>query len=142
VVGSVLVKNLWCRYLCPYGALVGLVSLLSPMRIRRQPDVCIDCAKCAKACPSLLPVDRLMTVKSAECTNCLECVSVCPAEGALDLSVPRSRPVPAWAVAATIVLIFGGIVALARVTGHWHTAIPDQVYRQLIRAADTFEHPR
>ena len=51
LVGSVFVKNLWCRYLCPYGALVGLVSLFSPARIRREADVCIDCAKCAKACP-------------------------------------------------------------------------------------------
>ena len=59
LVGSVFVQNFWCRYLCPYGALLGLVSLFSPVRIRRDPDACIDCAKCAKACPSLLPVDRL-----------------------------------------------------------------------------------
>ena len=59
VVLSVLVNNVWCRYLCPYGALLGLVSLVSPTRIRRDPATCIDCAKCAKACPSFLPVDRL-----------------------------------------------------------------------------------
>ena len=80
VVLSVLVKNFWCRYLCPYGALMGLASLLSPSRIRRDPDCCIDCAKCAKACPALLPVDKLVTVRSAECMACLECVAVCPAK--------------------------------------------------------------
>jgi polyferredoxin len=89
VVASVLVQNFWCRYLCPYGALLGLASLFSPMRIRRNTATCIDCAKCAKACPSSLPVDKLVTIKSAECTGCLECVAVCPAEGALQMSLPQ-----------------------------------------------------
>src|SRR4029077_14066630 len=57
VVSSGLVQNFWCRYLCPYGALLGLASLLSPLRIRRSVPACIDCARCAKACPSALPVD-------------------------------------------------------------------------------------
>jgi polyferredoxin len=72
VVASVLVQNFWCRYLCPYGALFGMASLLSPLRIRRSESACIDCAKCAKACPSALPVDKLISIKSAECTGCLE----------------------------------------------------------------------
>jgi hypothetical protein len=65
VVASILVQNFWCRYLCPYGALLGLTSFFSPVRIRRNEDACIDCAKCAKACPSALPVDKLVTIKSA-----------------------------------------------------------------------------
>jgi hypothetical protein len=62
VIASVLVQNFWCRYLCPYGALLGLTSLLSPLRIRRSEPACIDCAKCAKACPSALPVDKLVNI--------------------------------------------------------------------------------
>jgi polyferredoxin len=142
LVGSVFVKNLWCRYLCPYGALVGLVALVSPTRIRRESDVCIDCATCAKACPSLLPVDRLVTVTSAECTGCLECVAVCPAEGALRLSVGRSRAIPTWAVVTAIATIFFGLVGYAQLTGRWHSNIPDAAYRELIPAADSFAHPR
>ncbi len=142
LVGSVFVKNLWCRYLCPYGALVGLVSLFSPARIRREADACIDCAKCAKACPSLLPVDRLTTVRSAECTGCLDCVAVCPAEGALRLAVGRSRAIPTRAVAATIAAIFLGIVGYAQFTGRWHSNVPDAVYRELVPAADSFAHPQ
>ena len=72
VLGSMAVQNFWCRYLCPYGALMGLVSLSSPLRIRRDANLCIDCAKCAKACPSALPVDRLIAIRSAECTGCLQ----------------------------------------------------------------------
>ena len=84
----------------PLCALIGLAALAGPLRIRRDPGLCIDCGKCARACPSSLPVDRLVTVRSAECTGCLECVSECPAAGALFLSAPGSRQVPAWAVAA------------------------------------------
>ena len=86
---SLVVQNFWCRYLCPYGALVGLAALLSPARIRREAGPCIDCGKCAKACPAWLPVDRLVEIRSAECTACMECVAVCPAQGALQLSVSK-----------------------------------------------------
>src|SRR5579864_8680764 len=57
LIASIFVQNVWCRYLCPYGALMGLAALASPMRIRRDATKCIDCAKCAKACPAALPVD-------------------------------------------------------------------------------------
>ena len=133
-------KNAWCRYACPYGALLGIVALVSPTRIRRNQDVCTDCGKCATVCPSLLPVDRLATVKSAECTGCLECVSACPAKGALDLSVGR-RPIRPVAVAAGVALIFLGVVALAQLTGHWQTKVSEDQYRQLIPNASTFAHP-
>jgi len=142
VVGSVLVKNLWCRYLCPYGALLGIVSLASPTRIRRNADACIDCAKCAKACPSLLPVDKLPMIRSAECTGCLECVTICPAKGALNLSVARTRPVPTWAVVVVIAVVFFGTVSAAKLTGHWNSAVPDWMYRQLVPNADTYDHPK
>ncbi len=142
LLASVFVKNLWCRYLCPYGALLGLVSLVSPTRIRREPDVCIDCGKCATACPSLLPVDRLISVASAECTGCLECVTACPARDALRLSAVRSRAIPAWGVALVIAVLFFGLVGYARITGHWDTPVPDAVYRELVPAADSFAHPQ
>jgi len=52
VIASIFVQNFSCCYLCPYGGFLGLVSLLSPVRITRNASTCIDCAKCAKACPS------------------------------------------------------------------------------------------
>jgi len=135
VVASVFIQNFWCRYLCPYGALMGLISMLSPLRIRRHTGLCIDCAKCAKACPSALPVDRLITIRSAECLGCMECVASCPAAGALEMSGPRRRRVPAWAIAAAIVVLFVGATGYSRWTGHWRTDLPSRVYFELVPGA-------
>ena len=143
VMASVLVQNFWCRYLCPYGALLGIVSFFSPLRIRRSEETCIDCAKCAKACPSSLPVDKLISIKSAECMGCLECVAVCPAEGALPRLArsPNEGRLPAWAVAAGIAILFVGIIGFAKTAGYWNSDVPDYVYRQLVPQANEITHP-
>lgn len=141
VVASVFVKNVWCRYLCPYGALMGLVALASPTGIRRTPEACIDCNKCARACPSLLPVDRVIRIRSAECTTCLSCVAACPVTEALSCTVPGRRVLQPWMVATGVVLIFVGAVGIARLTGHWHTVVPDAVYQELITNSGAVGHP-
>jgi len=141
VLASVFVKNFWCRYVCPYGALLGLAATAGPLRIRRHPSLCIDCGKCAKACPSILPVDKLITIQSAECTGCLECVAECPAAGALMMSAPRRRRLPAWAIAAGIAIIFLGLTGYARFSGNWRTDLPSSAYEQLIPHANEFQHP-
>jgi polyferredoxin len=148
LVASLFIQNFWCRYLCPYGALLGITSLASPARIRRNVETCIDCAKCAQACPSALPVDQLVTIKSAECTGCLECVAVCPAKDTLSLSLPRipglvqqAPKVPVWAMAAGIAALFLGIVGFAKTSGHWDSHVPRTVYQQLVPHADEARHP-
>jgi polyferredoxin len=148
VVASLFIQNFWCRYLCPYGALLGITSLFSPARIRRNAETCIDCAKCAKVCPSNLPVDRLVTIKSAECTGCLECVAVCPAKDTLSLSfpaIPRLTPaaprISTWAMAAGIAVLFFGIVGFAKTSGYWDSHVSNATYQQLVPHADEARHP-
>jgi polyferredoxin len=145
VLASIFVQNFWCRYLCPYGGFLGLVSLLSPTRITRNSNTCIDCAMCAKACPSALPVDKLLQIRSAECTGCLECVAICPAKDALTMSVlageRKRRAIPAWSMAAGIAILFLGMVGYAKVTGQWNTNLPKQVYLQLVPNASEQHHP-
>jgi polyferredoxin len=141
VVLSLIVKNFWCRYLCPYGGLLGLLALAGPLRIKRDAALCIDCGKCAKACPSALKVDQLVSVASAECTGCLNCVAACPVESALYMSVASRRKVPVWAMAGAMAVLFLGCVLIARWTGHWETNLPERTYRELVPRANEFEHP-
>jgi len=141
VVLSVPIQNFWCRYLCPYGALMGLASMFSPGRVRRGADSCIDCAKCAKACPALLPVDKKLVVRSVECTSCMECIAVCPAQGALYLGFHKHRAVSPWLIASGIATIFLSIVIYAHWTGHWRSPVSDEVNRQLIPRVQELEHP-
>ena len=60
VLVSFFVRNFWCRYLCPYGALLGLLAFMSPVKVKRVAETCIDCQKCEKVCPgshqSLSPI--------------------------------------------------------------------------------------
>ena len=139
---SMFVRNFWCRYLCPYGALMGLVALVSPVWIRRRPDKCIDCAKCAKACPSHLPVDTSFAIRSAECLGCFECVAVCPAEEAIDLSLMGRRRINPLLVATAIIATFLTVVGYAKLSGHWDSQISADSYRRLIPYAAELDHPR
>ncbi|MGQ9841229.1 MAG: 4Fe-4S binding protein [Anaerolineae bacterium] len=84
--GGVLALNairprFWCRYLCPLGALLGLVSKAAWLR-RVVGDTCIDCGRCARACPmGTIDPARGYASDPAECTMCLECVPVCARVG-------------------------------------------------------------
>jgi polyferredoxin len=144
-VASMLVQNFWCRYLCPYGAWMGLLALFSPVRITRSESACIDCAKCAKACPSALPVDKLVQIRSAECIGCMECVALCPAKDALALNylsaATTRRRLQPWQVAAAIAIIFFALVGYAKLTHHWQTRLPDKVFLQLVPSANEQQHP-
>jgi polyferredoxin len=127
---SFVIPNFWCRYLCPYGALLGLVSLLSPLKITRHASSCIDCGLCAKACPSLLPVDHLRRVRSDECIGCLTCVAACPVPRALQMQGPKLWPkaVRPGLFALGVVAILVGGTFVARVVGLWANDISDAEY--------------
>lgn len=138
---SVFYKNFWCRYLCPYGALLGLISRLSPLKIRRREDLCVDCGKCSRVCPSRIDVQHKKSVCSEECTACLTCVGNCPEEGALAVRLPIwKRALPSWGFALIVMLLFSAGVATGMVTGHWQTNLTDTDYQRLIPISKQFIH--
>jgi len=141
VLASVFLRNFWCRYLCPYGALLGLISFLSPLKIRRDEMYCTSCQACTKACPSDIPVHSRATVRSPECTGCLTCTSSCPEAGALAMRLPVwRRPLPAWTFAVIVLLIFTAGVGTGMISGHWTTTLQESDFQRLIPLAAQLGH--
>jgi len=138
---SLFFRNFWCRYLCPYGALAGLLSYLSPLKVTRNDDACVHCRRCSRHCPSQIDVESSTRVRSPECTGCLTCVSRCPARGALDMAAPRMRPaVPAIFIFLALTVFFG-VIWTAKFSGHWDSNVTYEQYRSLVPAAARFAHP-
>lgn len=68
--GCVLIPRFYCRYACPLGAALGLMSLLSPLRIKRVQQ-CDLCKVCEQACPT--GAIRGAEVDFKECVRCDIC---------------------------------------------------------------------
>jgi polyferredoxin len=140
---SVVVKNFWCRYLCPYGALLGAISVLSPFKITRQKRSCIDCELCTRACPSSIPVHRVTRVWSDECTACFKCVEACPVKNTLDVrAMSNSRPIPGWVFGSLVAGVFVAVTGLAMLAGVWHNSIGQEEYQRRFKELNTqaYEH--
>ena len=142
---SLLIRNPWCRYLCPYGALMGLFALISPTRVQRNTKTCIDCKRCTEVCPYHLPVDSKERVMSPECNGCMECTSVCPVKNTLELKTKGfTRHV--WSPLKLGVVILGlfiGLVYTAEITGHWKSSVTEHEFRMRLKEIDSpaYTHP-
>jgi len=141
VVLSLATRNFWCRYLCPYGALLGLLSVGALAKVQRNETRCTHCHRCTKSCPALLPVERLGRVRSPECLGCLTCVSGCPAPGALDATVPGGRVISPPLAALIVAACFGGILAAASLAGHWSAGVSPAEYQRIVPALAAVGHP-
>ncbi len=140
IVLSLFYRHAWCRYLCPYGALLGVVALLSPFRIRRNQQLCTECGACSESCPAHLPVSRKKSIGSAECSACLGCLSSCRQPGALHISPLPNRSFPWWGFAAIVVCLFAAGVASGMLSGHWQSSLTADDFRRLIPLADRMGH--
>ncbi len=73
LVGSVFIFRLFCRFICPLGALYGLFNKLSVFGVKVESSKCTSCGLCLNHCK----VD-IKEVGDQECISCGECISVCP----------------------------------------------------------------
>jgi NapH/MauN family ferredoxin-type protein len=89
LIASLFVERLWCRYLCPLGAVFTIVGRASFLKIRRNADACTDCTVCDRPCPVGITVSKADPAVNADCVGCLDCLTSCPVRGALEISSPK-----------------------------------------------------
>ena len=145
VVLSILLRNFWCRYLCPYGALLGVLSFLSIIKVHRNAGTCTNCQKCTRTCPVDIKVHKTTRVISDECHACLQCVAVCPEKDTLYISAGRRSAIVKPLVYAVIVcLLFVGGSLIGRLTGNWQTGISNHEYLFHVKNLDMpfYQHNR
>ena len=142
VAGSLFVRHLWCRFFCPYGALLGLFSWFSPQGIVRDASTCTTCKRCTQACPVRIRVHTELRVLTPECTGCLDCVAVCPVDDCLTVGRTGRRGwSPLLVPALTIAVLLGAWLG-ARGRGHWYSKSPATEFAQWYRHAEDVGHDR
>jgi polyferredoxin len=138
---SLVIRNFWCRYLCPYGALLGLGALFSPVQVRRCASLCINCKRCDKICPVSIRVSQNATIRHPECIGCMECVEVCPQKNCLTVAGPGRKQISISAYPVMVVGLFLLVWVIALISGHWQTQVPLEEFRALYPAAASAIHP-
>lgn len=68
----------WCRTLCPLGALLGICSRLSILKLEKHEEKCTDCKLCTKSCQGAATPIAGQPWESAECLMCFNCFNACP----------------------------------------------------------------
>jgi len=88
---SLLVERPFCKYACPYGAVLGIFNLFRIFKIKRNVPTCTDCKACDKSCPMNIPVSEGTVVRSHQCISCMKCTSeqVCPIENTVELTTGK-----------------------------------------------------
>ncbi len=139
LVSSIFVERPWCRWLCPFGTVQGIFQLISPWKIRRDSEKCINCSKCSKACPMKISVASINSVFDTRCNKCGDCLDSCSVEGALDHKLPYRNGIPINSRIATgflVVLLFAAPIIIAYQTGLLKTSNKVAVKAGTLKAED------
>lgn len=138
---SLLISNFWCRFLCPYGALMSLFSLFSPIAVARDEKQCVSCRSCERACPSQLKITTKQTVSSVECTVCQNCIETCP-RNALKIQSKFSEKyaLTNWQYSCLLVGLFMIGIGIAAISGHWNSAELAPYWVKYVPLADVIFH--
>lgn len=126
-------RGSFCRWLCPYGALLGLLAKPGPTALARDADACTGCGRCRKACPMDIPVNA--SPRPMTCTGCASCVIACPRPQSAVRFTFAGLPVPWWTPAVGA----SGVFALAYLAAHalnlWNSSLPPAMLTRLYAMA-------
>ncbi len=75
IVGCVFIFRLFCRFICPLGALYGLFNKISVFGVKVEESKCTHCNLCVGHCKM-----DVKEVGDQECISCGECINVCPTQ--------------------------------------------------------------
>jgi len=91
IIISLFMERPWCKYACPYGALLGIFNIISVFKIRRDSLSCISCGACDRACPMNIMVSENKIIRNHQCIACMKCTSenACPIEDTVQLATKK-----------------------------------------------------
>ena len=98
---SLFVERVFCRYLCPLGALFTPLSAGRLFRIRRLETACTGCQACTRSCAMGVTVHEDSCVRSGECIDCMKCLAACHPQAL------KTAPAPAVAGTASALALCG-----------------------------------
>ncbi|SDN69276.1 4Fe-4S binding protein [Acetanaerobacterium elongatum] len=90
---SLVAERPFCKYACPYGAVLGLFNLVRIFKIKRNAATCTGCKSCDRSCPMNIEVSKRTTVYNHQCISCLQCTSEngCVRENTVALQAGRQK---------------------------------------------------
>ena len=88
-IGGFFIERFWCRYLCPYAALMNIFQFIGKITgikrhvIKRNLEVCNDCGICTKNCPMSIDISKYADITDPNCIHCLKCIQSCPKDNCI-----------------------------------------------------------
>ncbi len=123
---SCFIPRFWCRYLCPLGALYGILNVFSLLRIKKE-TTCIDCKLCDEKCPMGLSVYASKLRNNTRCIACLNAMSECP-NNSLYLSFLGSYKIKPIVYPLILLLLYLGIIGFAVKKDMWVSKLTPRTY--------------
>ncbi|ABO48715.1 4Fe-4S ferredoxin, iron-sulfur binding domain protein [Desulforamulus reducens MI-1] len=128
LVGAIFIDRLWCKYLCPLGAFLGLFHKFSLVKLGVDQQQCVQCGKCERKCT--MQVSILQDhVQGSECIACGECVNHCVKPGTLAMRFGK-KTISILMVGIITIGLFMGTYLAAKSTGLWITKGNAQIHME------------